>query len=1210
MRMVKTMVRTIRPHFRLGAGREGRDARCPRQARRTLGVSILACFTVLVSLIAATPARAQTTAYAVTQSNALISFEVNAPGTPTNLGPIKDPSGNPLAVQIVAMDFRPLNGRLYALGNDSTLYLIDTTTVIASPLLPLNPATVIAGNAGLDIDPVNDRIRVVTDTNQNLRINPSTSALTTDLPINGAGSPVVTGIAFTNNFASPDRDTLYGIDSAHSALVRIGLADATDGGASQATGLVTAIGPLGITVDALDGFDINANDNQAYAVMAGAIPGQSTFYRINLSSGAATAIGVIGVGERVRALAVFTRAVTIYGLTTSNQIVTFLSAAPNTLLPAPGGAPVAITGLNSGENVLGLDVRPATGEIYGVTSESRLITINPVSGAAALRATVSIALAGTAFGTDFNPTNDRLRIISDTGQNLRVDPDTGVAIADGQVGLSNVTAIGYTNSVAGAASTALYGIATQADAASDSLISINPTTGATAFIGTLIGPSGPVNTSVLASLDIAATDNTAYLAATAPGGASTQIYIVNLTTGTLTLTGNGGTVGGAVVLRGIAVASPGRVRLTNAAYSVLENAGVANITIERIDGKDGPISAKLTTSNGTATSPTDYLSASFTVEFLTGETLKTVAVPITNDSTHEVDETVNLTLSDPRQGASLIAPTSGVLTIIDDDPVGIGTVPTVTITDPTTDPAFTATSLFVTLAGTAADDGTIQQVRWTSDRGFSGTAVLAQGVGATQWFANSVQLRPGVNVLTVSATDNDGNNGIDTITITVNELQYFLAEGAIGGFFDTDLLIANPNSAPAPITVTYLKEGGGTVTQNLTVQPTSRITIRVDTVVGLENVGAVSSVVTSAAGLPVLVERTMRWDSTGYGASGDHASDGVRSKWYFAEGSQGFFFTYFLLANPNSIATDARITFLREGGVAPLVITRHLDPFARFTLDAGSIPEIQNSSFGAIVEFLQAPGAAERSMYFGTNPLFIGGHESAGVNLPSPQWFLAEGATGPFFETFVLVANPNDEDVSVDITYLPSSGTAIHKPTFTLGAKQRATINIEGESTALNSPELLNAAVSTQVIASRAVLVERAQYWPDPFTSWYEAHNAFGLTALDTRWGLAEGRVGGPTEYQTYILLANPGSTAADVTITFLRENGSTVTKTFPVPPTSRFNVAIGPGQGSMVPELQDESFGAVITSTQPIAVERAMYSNANGQTWQAGTNATAVHLP
>ena len=112
-----------------------------------------------------------------------------------------------------------------------------------------------------------------------------------------------------------------------------------------------------------------------------------------------------------------------------------------------------------------------------------------------------------------------------------------------------------------------------------------------------------------------------------------------------------------------------------------------------------------------------------------------------------------------------------------------------------------------------------------------------------------------------------------------------------------------------------------------------------------------------------------------------------------------------------------------------------------------------------------------------------------------------------------------------------------------------------------------------------------------------------------TRWGLAEGRVGGADAAQTYILLANPGSQAAAVTVTFLRTSGAPVVKTFTVGPESRFNVAVT-GPGSQVPELVDEEFGAVIDSTQPIVVERALYTNAGGVTWAAGTNVTATLLP
>ena len=127
------------------------------------------------------------------------------------------------------------------------------------------------------------------------------------------------------------------------------------------------------------------------------------------------------------------------------------------------------------------------------------------------------------------------------------------------------------------------------------------------------------------------------------------------------------------------------------------------------------------------------------------------------------------------------------------------------------------------------------------------------------------------------------------------------------------------------------------------------------------------------------------------------------------------------------------------------------------------------------------------------------------------------------------------------------------------------------------------------------------------------------MWSLGTKWGLGEGRVGNPAafppaDYQTYILLANPGAQPANVSITFYREAGRTpLVKTFVVPPTSRFNVqVVGPGPAALdnVPELADETFGAVVTSDVPIAVERAMYGSVLGQVWATGTNATAARLP
>ena len=138
-------------------------------------------------------------------------------------------------------------------------------------------------------------------------------------------------------------------------------------------------------------------------------------------------------------------------------------------------------------------------------------------------------------------------------------------------------------------------------------------------------------------------------------------------------------------------------------------------------------------------------------------------------------------------------------------------------------------------------------------------------------------------------------------------------------------------------------------------------------------------------------------------------------------------------------------------------------------------------------------------------------------------------------------------------------------------------------------------------------MVERSQYWPHGH--WYESHASAGETTPGLRWGLAEGRVGGANNAQTYILIANPGTSSAEITATFLRTDGTTIVKTFNVSATSRFTIAVN-GAASDVPELTNESFGTMIVSTQPVVVERALYTDVNGLMWAAGTNATATRLP
>ena len=117
------------------------------------------------------------------------------------------------------------------------------------------------------------------------------------------------------------------------------------------------------------------------------------------------------------------------------------------------------------------------------------------------------------------------------------------------------------------------------------------------------------------------------------------------------------------------------------------------------------------------------------------------------------------------------------------------------------------------------------------------------------------------------------------------------------------------------------------------------------------------------------------------------------------------------------------------------------------------------------------------------------------------------------------------------------------------------------------------------------------------------------MTSTWHRWLLAEGVVGGPAQFQTYILLANPGAQAAQVRITYLLQGiGGTIVRTYDVAPRSRYTIDVH----DAVPEIADRRVGAFVEVTNGvgISVERSMYANADGRVWDVGTNAPATRVP
>ena len=448
-------------------------------------------------------------AYGLTENNELVVFNANNPSSFSSKTAI---AGITAGEKLVSIDFRPATGELYALSNASKFYIINTANATTRPVSTTAFTPAISGAiASIDFNPTVDRIRLVTNTGQNLRLNPETGMVAaTDGSI--ATTSSITGIAYTNSKSGATATTLYDLD------VTLGKLFKQD---PPNNGTLVEVGSLGITFTGQAAFDINPDNS--VALVAATKDSKNNLYTVDLTNGKTTNIGTLS--QKVIDLAIPTDAVA-YAIDASNMLQIF---NPN----KPEPVSKAITGLQNGEGILGIDFRPLNGQLYALGSSSRIYTINLGTGAATQvgSGTLSTPLLGTEFGFDFNPTVDRIRVVSDMGQNLRLNPIDGtVAAVDGIInpGTPMLSSAAYTDNFAGATTTSLFVI----DHNTDKLYLQNPPNA-----GTLIerGSLG-INITSNNGFDIGSMSQKAYLVATV--GTETKIYNVNTTSGVATPVAN------------------------------------------------------------------------------------------------------------------------------------------------------------------------------------------------------------------------------------------------------------------------------------------------------------------------------------------------------------------------------------------------------------------------------------------------------------------------------------------------------------------------------------------------------------------------------------------------------------------------------------------------------------------------------------------------
>lgn len=423
----------------------------------------------------------------------------------------------------------------------------------------------------------------------------------------------------------------------------------------------------------------------------------------------------------------------------------------------------------------------------------------------------------------------------------------------------------------------------------------------------------------------------------------------------------------------------------------------------------------------------------------------------------------------------------------------------------------------------------------------------------------------------------------------------YLAEGSTGGSLSmaTTIGLSNPSTTPATAAVRLQRDDGTQAVSYVTVP--SRGHRRVEAGEMWPN-AAFSALVEAPTAAGLVVDRTMTIGDVAYSGHSEVGQSEAATTWYLAEGSTGWLFDlFYLIQNPGDSGQWATVTYLFPDPQQSFAKSYWVAARSRQTI-WGDVddPRLQSTDVSAVVS-APSPIVVERAMYLSQGGSFQASHAAAGLRQPLLTWYFAEGATGDFFDTFLLIANPQDNAANVTVTYYFENASPIVR-TYNVAGKSRFNVWTDYES-------IPAGAMAMKVVSSSPVLAERAMWWPGPSVStWNEAHVSAGAGGLGTRWVFAGGRQGGAAAHSTYVTLLNPTSIGATVTMSLLREGLSPVSIAVDVPANRRHTVDIA----ARVPGVT-VAFGGEVVSTNgtPIYVERSTYWHTN-PTWTGGANSGA----
>ena len=293
---------------------------------------------------------------------------------------------------------------------------------------------------------------------------------------------------------------------------------------------------------------------------------------------------------------------------------------------------------------------------------------------------------------------------------------------------------------------------------------------------------------------------------------------------------------------------------------------------------------------------------------------------------------------------------------------------------------------------------------------------------------------------------------------------WYLPEGSSAWGFECWLLIQNPNDTEATCNVTYMIEGTGPKAFTKKVPANSRRTYDMS-----KDIGNFDASIKVESDIPVIPERAMYRNNRREG----HDSIGTTAPatdYYLAEGTSAWgFTTYVLVQNPQPTETEVTISYMTPQGPWKQP-TFKMPANSRKTIRVNDY--LPNTDLSTHVHGNQ-PIIAERAMYWGADkPLGEACHDSVGMAQPHTSFYLPDGQTSDGRETWTLVQNPNDTEVTVDISYLGPAGQGNVTFTEKVPMNSRRTFNMADRG--INGRAAVTVTCKTE---GKKIMVERAMYW-------------------------------------------------------------------------------------------------------------------------------------